>query len=305
MKNPTCTIQILKQRQRIIQQIRDFFETREILEVSTPALRPFGVTDVHLDSIAAETSEGTHYLQTSPEYAMKQLLAAGSGDIFQICKAYRNHEKGKLHALEFTLLEWYRVNWNDQQLMAEVDTFLQILLRCQPAQYVSYHTLFQQMLNIDLTHASLTDIQARAAEHGLLATLGKQHTCIDDWLTLLFSHCIEPQLGATAPCIVHSYPATQAALAKIENGLAKRFEVYVNGIELANGFEELQDPDEQLSRFQQDNQQRVAMGKPTMDIDRDFIQALRQGLPACSGVALGIDRLVMLALGTDAIQMAM
>jgi lysyl-tRNA synthetase class 2 len=299
---PSSTLTTLKQRAHIIRLIREFFEKRDVLEVDTPLLSLYGATDVFIDGITAKALGQTHYLQTSPEYAMKRLLASGSGDIFQLCKAFRNDESGKLHRPEFTLLEWYRVNWSYHQLMDEVDALLQRILECPKAKRISYEALFQEHLNINPHMVTLETLQSIAKEHQLLDTLGEQHENKDDWLMLLLSHLIESTLGIDTPCFIYAYPPTQAALAKISNGTALRFEVYVNGIELANGFEELQDAKEQLKRFESDNQKREQLGKPTIPIDTHFISALEHGLPNCSGVALGVDRLVMLALNKGSIE---
>jgi elongation factor P--(R)-beta-lysine ligase len=223
-------------------------------------------------------------------------LAAGSGDIFQISQAFRHEQQGRLHNPEFTLLEWYRVGFNHHQLMDEMDTFLQSILHCPRAQRYSYQALFEKNCQLNPHTATIEKLKTVAKQHDLLDTLGQECTNRDDWLMLLFSIVIEPTLGLAAPCFIDEYPASQAALAKVNNGVAERFEVYLGGVELANGFHELQDPITQRERFRRDLATRRQLGKPTPPIDERFLAALEFGLPACAGVALGIDRLVMLAL---------
>lgn len=301
---PTTSLNALRQRGSIIKQIRAFFDQRNVLEVETPALSHYSVTDAHLQSFSTEfvgpgAAKGTPlYLQTSPEYAMKRLLAAGSGCIFQIAKAYRNEESGRHHNPEFTLLEWYRMGFDDQRLMQEVDALLQLVLNTENADYISYQEAFIEHLSIDPLSCTMGELNTAATQQGF-AQLLPQLAGKDDLLQLLFSHCIEDQIGKNAPCFVYHFPATQAALARINTEdcrVANRFEVYYQGIELANGFHELSDAAEQKQRFEQDNKRRKNAGLRCPDIDPRFIDALNHGLPDCAGVALGIDRLIMLAL---------
>ncbi len=270
-----------------------------------------------------------HYLQTSPEFAMKRLLAAGSGSIYQLCKAFRNAERGHRHNPEFSILEWYRLGFDHHQLMDEMDEFLQEILGAEPALRFSYQELFMQYLNIEPHTASITSLQTLALEQGI--HIAKNEAIVlskDDWLDLLMTHCIEPQLkmpelkikhykrgvgepekatkekvlqkSALIPVIIYDYPATQAALAKVrpatENGpsVAERFEVYIEGVELANGYHELSDGELQLQRFQEDNEKRLARHYSSMEPDLRLVEALKAGFPSCAGVALGIDRLLML-----------
>ncbi|MFN3235133.1 MAG: EF-P lysine aminoacylase EpmA [Gammaproteobacteria bacterium] len=288
----------LHESAKIIQNIRAFFAARHVLEVQTSLLAETGVTDPHLHSI--RTSHG--YLQTSPEYAMKRLLANGSGDIYQICKAFRREEVGRWHRCEFTMLEWYRVGYDHHQLMDDMDALLQSILKSCPAERVTYEDLFLTHLDIHPHDATLEQLQDEAKKHGLLDVFGKEHRNHDDWLNLLLSHCIEPKLGMNTPCFVYDYPASQAMLAKIKNNKASRFEVYYKGIELANGFHELQDAKEQRARFEENNRVRQTMNLEIIPIDEAFLAALEKGLPDCAGVALGVDRLILLALGMDGFQ---
>ena len=307
---PTATIAALKTRAKIIKTIREFFESREVLEVETPLLSNGTVTDVHLDPFVTEfehsskSNESTSlYLQTSPEFAMKRLLAAGSGPIFQISKAFRNEALGRYHNPEFTMLEWYRPDYDDHQLMDEVADLVQTVLPIDRVKRVSYQQVFIQQLNIDPLTASLESLKHVALNYHDDEWI-KAETDVDTLLQWLFSTQIEPTLGLeqdgnNVPCFVYDFPASQASLAKLNNAnpaVAHRFELYFEGVELANGFFELQDHKEQLQRFEQDNHKREQLNKPSRPIDQYFIAALKKGLPQCSGVALGIDRLIMCAM---------
>ena len=292
---PSATIDALKNRAEILRILRDFFYQRKVTEVETPLLCVAGTTDAYLDSMTSTFNHQTRYLQTSPEYAMKRLLAAGIGDCYQICKAFRCDEFGQYHNPEFTMLEWYRLNFDHHQLMNDMDDLLQLVLKCLPAKRISYQQLFLEYLNIDPHLASIDDLKKIAPE--LCSALNDSTDTKDDYLMLLLSHLIEPKIGFDCPCFIYDYPATQAALSKVrENKFAERFEVYVNGIELANGFHELQSAEEQRKRFLSDNEKRKRLSKSEVPIDERLLEALKHGLPSCAGVALGVDRLVMLAL---------
>lgn len=273
------------------------------MEVETPALASHGVTDVYLKNLSTAfkppgaTVDRTLYLQTSPEYHMKRLLACGSGDIFQIAKAFRDDELGRMHNPEFTLLEWYRLGFDHHQLMDEVNGLLKLVLACRDANKISYQALFKQELNIDPMIASCQQLKACAQSQGFDIGVADR----DQWLALLMSHCIEPVIGQEKPVFVYDFPASQASLAKCRqtsqgHELAERFEVYFKGVELANGFNELTCPIEQKERFSQDNAKRKLAGTDELSPDPYLLASLEAGLPPCAGVALGIDRLVMLAL---------
>lgn len=289
---PTATIEQLKARAELLKSVRAFFLARDVLEVETPLLCYTSVTDPYIHSI--QTSDG--YLQTSPEYAMKRLLAAGSGSIYQLCKAFRKNDKGQHHNPEFTMLEWYRVGFNHHQLMDEVDALLQTLLKTSAGQRISYLALFQKYLNINPHTATLAELHEIAKQQSLHV-----ESSISDcttWLQLLMSHCIEPQIGEDVPVFIYDFPVAQAALAKIiqsELPVAARFEVFYRGLELANGFHELQNANEQRQRFENNLAMRKELGLESLPIDEHFLAALEHGLPDCSGVALGFDRVVMLA----------
>ncbi|WED21613.1 elongation factor P--(R)-beta-lysine ligase [Vibrio sp. JC009] len=304
---PNATISQLKKRANLIAEIRQFFARKEVLEVDTPAMSHATVTDIHLhtfktDFVGPGYAEGQKlYLMTSPEFHMKRLLAAGSGSIYQICKSFRNEENGRYHNPEFTMLEWYRIGFDHHDLMDEMDELLQLVLKCGKAVRTTYQQAFLSVLEVCPLEASMEELKKAAAELGLQDIAEKEEDR-DTLLQLLFSVGVEPHIGQQTPAFVYDFPASQAALAKINRDdprVADRFEVYFKGIELANGFHELDDPNEQLERFVEDNQQRKVMGLEMQPIDHNLIDALREGLPACAGVALGVDRLVMLALGCE------
>jgi lysyl-tRNA synthetase class 2 len=306
---PSASIATLRRRAALIAQIRHFFAKHAFLEVETPALSQASVTDRHLRSFKTHlTRPGTLervplYLTTSPEYHMKRLLAAGSGPIFQLSRSFRDEEWGDWHNPEFTLLEWYQFG-DLSQLMERVEQLLVTLLACQSAERVSYQQLFQRTVGLEPLSANCKQLQAAMAQYHLSHEL-QQEQDHDTLLQLLFSVAIEPQLGRDRPLFIYDFPASQAALAQInpqDSRVAERFEVYYQGIELANGFHELQDAEEQRRRFEQDNRQRQREGLPPQPIDYRLLTALQQGLPDCSGVALGVDRLLMLALGAPQIQ---
>ena len=301
---PSASIEVLRERALVLQKIRQFFAQREVLEVDTPVLSHASVTDAHLHSFCTQFTHpfspqaSTLYLQTSPEFAMKRLLCAGSGAIYQICKSFRNEEVGRFHNPEFTMLEWYRPGFDHLQLMTEIDELIQMVVGCDSAERVTYQDVFKQYLGYCPLTATLTDIKTLASQYGY-ADIAANENEKDTLLMLLFSQHVEPKIGQDRPCFVMNFPASQAALARINptNPLvAERFELYFKGIELANGFHELTDGPEQLRRFEQDNVKRQHMGLEIMPIDHNFIAAIDYGLPACAGVAVGIDRLLMLAL---------
>lgn len=304
---PSASIAKLQQRALLLASIRQFFAERQVLEVETPAISHATVTDVHLhtfqtDFIGPGYADGSHlYLMTSPEFHMKRLLAAGSGCIYQIGKAFRNEENGRYHNPEFTMLEWYRVGFDHHDLMAEMDALLQQVLQCEAAEKMTYQNAFLQVLGVCPLEASMQQLKVVANELGL-SDIAEPEEDRDTLLQLLFSVGVENKIGLQVPAIVYDFPASQAALARINKQdprVADRFEVYFKGIELANGFHELDDAKEQLARFEADNQKRVEMGLSPQPIDHHLIAALEAGLPACAGVALGIDRLIMLALNCD------
>lgn len=310
---PAASNETLRVRAELLARARAFFTARGILEVDTPLLMSCGVTDPQLHSVRAELPDGSGrqgYLQTSPEFAMKRLLAAGSGDIYQICHVFRAEEQGPLHNAEFTLIEWYRLDCSLEALMSEVDALVRELLGARAgaaSERVSYAELFKRSLGIDPLEDSLSSLRSSAETLGFDSRLTQQLDR-DGLLDLLIGSRIGPGLGRQAPSFVHHYPASQASLARldpVDARVALRFELYRNGIELANGFEELGDAVQQRARFSDDQRLRAERGLPVPEIDERLLAALRHGLPHCAGVALGFDRLVMLATGATQISEVM
>ncbi|MEQ5801304.1 EF-P lysine aminoacylase EpmA [Halomonas sp. H10-9-1] len=309
---PTAEIATLRERARLIAEVRAFFAERGVWEVETPVLGHGGSTDVHLASLSAEaTTPAGHerlWLQTSPEFAMKRLLAAGSGPIYQLARCFRDGEVGRRHNLEFTMLEWYRPGMPLEALVDETAALVHGVLGREPGDNPGplrrrrYRELFRDALGLDPLHAPLDTLRRLAGERGGL-DMGDSDR--DGCLDLLMSLVIEPQLGRDGLDAVVDYPASQAALARRhrdpEDGewVASRFELYLEGVELANGYDELTDAAEQRARFHEDNAARRARGLPEVDVDARLLAALEAGLPDGSGVALGLDRLIQLALGKE------
>lgn len=295
---PSASLQSLQQRADVLAKIRHFFSERNVLEVETPLLASSTVPDVYIESITAEVLDGNssvqNFLQTSPEFFMKRLLASGSGSIYQVAKAFRQEEKGARHNIEFTLLEWYRPSYSLDQLMTELERLIQTILDCGPISRLSYREIFQQHLQIDPHEITLQELQELASTEIDLSGSGLSKT---DYLQLLLSANIEPKLPPF--CMIYDYPSEQAALATLEADaqgmvVAKRFELFGQGMELANGYFELSDVAEQRVRFEADNAIRKEKGLRTHNLDEKLIAALESGLPNCSGVAVGVDRLLML-----------
>lgn len=293
---PKASIKTLQARAEMMAQIRDFFTNRGYLEVETPMMSAFGVTDVYLESLETSCLGKPYFLQTSPEYHMKRLLAAGSGPIFQLARVFRDDESGRWHNPEFTMLEWYRPGINHLEMLEEVNAFLKLCLNTKSLVIKTYQALFEEMCNINPFDTTLADLKACVRQFKLNNILAPDESDIDQYLFLLMSHVIEHELKAyDAPVAVIDFPASQAALARVKDGVAERFEVYVKGIELANGFHELTDAAQQEARFLKDNQKRKAQGLKTRALDTRFLAALSHGMPASTGVALGVDRLFALA----------
>jgi len=340
-------MEALRTRAEVLAKIRGFFAERAVLEVETPLLASAPGTDLHLHAMSTRYRGPGHddgrrlWLQTSPEFAMKKLVAAGSGPIYQLCKAFRDGEAGSRHNPEFTMLEWYRPGWDHHRLMDEVEELLITVLsgsgreqhptpvgdqpdhaqaRClapgspREAAWLSSHRVgsmekltyadaFQHHVGIDPHNATQSELIA-AAQNRIGKSVPNLGDDRDGWLDLLMSHVIEPDLGRSGPTFIHDYPASQAALARIRPGdppMAERFEAWVEGIELANGYHELTDPIEQRRRFKADLSTRSERGLPVVPVDDRFLEALESGMPDSAGVALGVDRLVMLAAGASRI----
>jgi len=295
---PTASLQHLQARARLLNHIREFFSSRNVLEVETPVISQAGNTDPDIQSITTTNNNNNNrrYLRTSPEFAMKRLLAAGSGDIYELGRVFRAAESGSNHNPEFTMLEWYRLGFSYHQLMDEV---AQLVRQCGkgvfdqwPEQRLSYRELYQQYLNIDPFEASAETMATVAAGHGITdIELSRKQ-----WLDLLISHIIQPALPEHALTFIYDFPADQAALAKITNDtppVAQRFELYLGQTELANGYQELTDAVQQQHRFDAENALRLSRGEPMCQVDQNLVAALHSGMPECAGVALGVDRFLM------------
>lgn len=306
---PSAALSILRQRAEIVNRIRHFFAERQVLEVETPALSHAASSEVHLQSMQV-TAKGmpTAYLHTSPELAMKRLLAAGSGDIYQMCKVFRAGEQGSRHNPEFTLLEWYRVGYDMQALMQEVAELFNLVLseRLSTAPFIlTYRQAFLDYAQVDPISATPAQLQAVFHRHTGQDVAGAKDS---DWLDLILSFIVQPSLPKDCLVFLTDFPAAQASLAKLDAQdprVARRFEVFVAGLEVANGFEELTDVGEQQQRIEAEQSRRRAQGLPCLPVDERFLAALHAGLPPCSGVAVGIDRVVMLATGQDHIAKVM
>jgi elongation factor P--(R)-beta-lysine ligase len=307
---PSATPEALRERARLLARAREFFAARSVLEVDTPLVVNSAVSDVHLASATVELSgeqaaSGAAprlYLHTSPEYAMKRLLAANLGDIYQICHVVRGNERGRFHNPEFTLIEWYRVGFPLAALMDEVEALVRVLLgpagAARRSERLSYREAFARELALDPFAAPDATLLEAARRLGLQSAGANR----DELLEFLMGVGVGPRLGAGALTFIHGYPATQAALARLdpeEPRAALRFELYCEGVELANGFHELQSAVEQRARFERDNAQRARTGQPVRPLDERLLAALAAGLPDCCGVALGFDRTLMLALGAQ------
>jgi lysyl-tRNA synthetase class 2 len=297
MWEPSAPIELLRQRAEYIAKIRDFFNQRGYLEVETPIMAFYGTTDVYLNNIKASVLGKSYSLQTSPEYHMKRLLAAGSGPIFQLSRVFRDDELGRWHNPEFTLLEWYQLNWDHHALMDEMNAFLQTILQTNSLLKKTYQEVFLEVCDVDPFTASIAQLRQVLAHYDLDYVFPPEEQDKDQFLFLLMSHVVEPYLSKeSAPVAVYNFPQSQAALAKVHQGFAERFEIYYQGLELANGFHELTNAQAQATRFAQDQQIRKEKGFPYVEADRYLLQALEHGIPPCSGVALGVDRLLALAL---------
>ena len=307
---PACDLEHLRLRAQMLIKIRSFFEKRSVLEVETPLLCSATGTDPQLDFFSSvfqcAPKNKEMFLQTSPEFAMKRLLAAGSGSIFQICKAFRNGEVGRYHNPEFSILEWYRLDFTLDQLMDEVAELIAQVSGglVDPVYKINYTEVFQQVTGLN----PLLFNQNAYANYAVKNNLNDAVLiCADDhamWLDFIFSYTVQPALANYFLCMVYGYPAIQSSLARInvENpAVSDRFEVFIKGIEIGNGFFELADADEQEKRFDQENAVRQKKGLRCVDKDKRFLEALTAGLPDCSGIALGLDRLLMVVSNVPAL----
>lgn len=291
------SLENIKKRAEYLAKIRNFFKNLDVLEVDTPLAYDYAVTDPFIDVFGINTVAGKRYLQSSPEYAMKRLLAAGSGSIYQICKAFRDEPCGKLHNHEFTMIEWYRVGIDYFQLMQEMQKLFAILKVNLEFIYLSYQEAFEKYYNINPHDICLSELQALVREN-IGEIQGLKNPTIADCLDILFSYKIEKNLNQqNTVYFIYDYTVHQSALARRVNDknnqlVATRFEVFYNGIELANGYYEFIDKKEQLKRFENDLAIRKQQQKALLDIDTKLLECL-ENIPECSGVALGFDRLLM------------
>jgi lysyl-tRNA synthetase class 2 len=310
---PKANLEVLRQRAEILQNIRRFFDERHFFEIETPILSHDVVVDRYLHPIGISKKEVTGvnsdademlWLQTSPEFGMKRVLAAGAEAIYQMCKSFRRGEKGERHNPEFTMLEWYRSGDDMQSGMDLLSEFVESILKRAGTRKMTYRDAFCWFTDIDPFESALDELKAVARKHGATVD-GDRETNRDGWLNLILSEVVEPQLGLEAPIIIYDWPESQAALATVRSGsppVAERFEVYVDGVELANGYHELLDAEELVRRNSINNQNRVRDGNHLLPEESRLLDAMRHGIPGCAGVALGVDRLVMLALGASSIR---
>ena len=308
---PTASLKMLKTKARLLSKLRAFFDNENILEVQTPILSQAGNTEPTIESFVTQEHENsTHniqpsFLNTSPEFAMKRLLAAGYGSMYQITPAFRQDEQGKRHNPEFTLLEWYRIDFDHHALMGEVNALIRFVaedvLNLGRSEFFSYQDAMIKFAEIDPFNATNKELKQATIKAGIDA-VGMDDAVQDTWLDLIMSQVVEKNLPLNCPVFIYDYPASQAALAKIRKGMpdvAERFELYINGMELANGFHELSDAEEQAERFKQQQQQRKKSGQQGIPADYHLIEALKHGLPECAGVAIGLDRLLMVLTGVE------
>lgn len=301
---PTASLDALRFRAECAWKTRAFFRDRGLLEVETPLVAEVGTVDLWIDSfeVRSTLTRGSLWLQTSPEFHMKRLLAAGAGPIWQMTRAFRDEGRGRLHNPEFSIVEWYRPGWSLRELCTEVeDLCREVVPSLPPARWMSYREAFLERAGVDPFEDPVDKIR-QAAEECSEVLPPIAHSDRDGWLDLLMVLRVEKGLGEEVPVFLWGYPPSRAALARIDPGpppVALRAELYWKGVELCNAYDELVDPAEQLVRFQEESRARALLAKPTPPIDHGLVAALADGMPASSGVALGFDRLVQLAFGAD------
>lgn len=308
---PTASVQHVQRRGELLWTIREFFHRRGVLEVQTPILSRDMVIDRHIDPVCLPGAslllpdflDSTFYLQTSPEFCMKRLLAAGMSSMYEITSVFRAGERGQYHNPEFTMLEWYVLGAGFQQGVDLLASLIEATLQVESVEQLSYQAAFENTLGCDPLEASLQELEQLAIglQLGVTASWTDER---DEWLNLLFSEGVQPHLGQQRPTIVTHYPATQAALARLcpgDSRTAERYELFIGGVELANGYHELLDAEELECRNQQTLAQRSEDGKPALPLHSRLVEAMRVGLPACSGCALGLDRLLMVAQNATSI----
>lgn len=311
---PSASLAVLRMRAAMLARIRAYFASQEVAEVQTPVLSCAAVSDPGIESVTALPAGGDHrFLQTSPEYPMKRLLAAGFGDCYAVCPVFRDGEAGRLHNPEFTMIEWYRLDYGVGEMQHDVDRVLRVacadLRNFAPARELTYRAALLEATGLDCRTAGSAQIRSFLSGRGITPA-NADGWDPDAWLDLLMGAVVGPTLGHGAPVFVNDYPSSQAALARLRTDsdgtrVAERFELYVDGLELANGFRELGDPIEQRQRFEQDLRVRESRDQVRNPIDERLLEALGHGLPDCAGVALGFDRLVMAANRLDSLAAAM
>ncbi len=302
---PTCSRETWIKRQALMTKVRDFFVRRNALEVETPVLSAYGGTDPQLDYF--EIEDPKRFMMTSPEFHMKRLLAANFGDIFQITKSFRKDEFGGHHNNEFSMVEWYRVGMPQEKLMDEVEDLVSEIIGTKlNARRTRWIDAFKNYAGVDPFCEKLSDFADACATGDVPVPVGSETLTREEWWDYMMVFLVEPALASNGPEFILDYPPSQAALAQTytdQDGRvwARRFELFVNQVELCNGYTELTDAVEQRRRFNADLEIRKGMNKPLPPLDERFLAALESGMPACSGVALGLDRLFMLALGKEEI----
>jgi lysyl-tRNA synthetase class 2 len=301
---PLCSLQVIKQRAFLLSKIREYFASQDVLEVETPILSSAGNTDININSFSAEKIKmdaEKSYLRTSPEFPLKRLLCSGIGDIFEIGKVFRKGEVSKTHNVEFSMLEWYKLNYDYHQLIQDVTRLLSYLFESFELSFnriniLSYNEAFIKYLKLDINHTSLYKINSICRDNGYSGS----PLTVDESLDFLFATQIQPELDKKQLTFITLYPISQAALSQInpdDNSTSLRFEVFFGGHELGNGYQELTNSDELLKRFEQDNKYRLAHNLPLITIDNHLISAMKKNMPNCSGIAMGLDRLLMILLG--------
>lgn len=310
--HPTASIEMLRRRSELTMAIHAFFQNQDFVHVETPLVSSDTVVDRHIDPVpvlrsnftGSKLDDRTMWLQTSPEFAMKRLLCSGMSSIYQIAKAFRQAELGRRHNPEFTMLEWYRCGDGLTEAMQLLSEFATVILNRPASMMLSYQDVFLKHAQVDPFTVSDSALAKLCRSTIRLAQDFADNQPRDFWLDLILTHLIEPKIGFDVPCIIYDWPASQSALAIVREQqprVAERFELYVDGVELANGYHELLDADELLRRNRATNQQRQTDGKSTLPAESRLLDAMRAGMPACSGVAVGVDRLLMVLLGADSI----
>ena len=293
---PSATVDIIKKRAVLYQQIRDFMRGRDILEVDTPILSHYGITDPYIESLQTASIQ-SYYLNTSPEFYMKRLLAAGTGSIYQITHVFRDEEQGKQHNIEFTMLEWYRQGFDYYQLMTELAQLLESLGLAKPDK-ITYQDAFEQTIQLNPHTVETAELCQIANRYGWETRSNDRHELLD----FIYSSVVIGQLDTEKPLIIYDYPECMAALATHKTGfpvVSERFELFIDGMEIANGFNELLDAEEQRARFDSDLLQRKENSQHEPPIDPEFLAAMEAGIPKCAGIALGLDRLLMVLTEND------